>query len=1056
MAERKVSILLSGGVDNRTADELTSPVATQGKAITLKASRNTRLGVLQGGVVRSPAFTSITSLTNPTRARAIVSAAAGRSTLVLPDQDFRSFATMQVDAGRKEPGITYGALGGTASDNQTGSMPVQVSSSRGLSSALAVGQFAMTYHASSGLLYYAYIANDGDNNVTALDRLVIGALTLDGSAVVPPREVATFTPNMSRWVGLTAHGANGVCLWYQNVALGAVCYRTVSYAGTLLTVGAENQVLVPGNTTYSLDVVRGDDTYALLAHSRVGVAADGSVSKVNITNNTFASVNIVNALNGGGHVAIQCDSPEGTAVVAVVFASTTAGTARVYCYTFATMANISTSGALTCDGRVSIGFSHNDALSSGAVAPTISVMLERGAAVSAMIVQSLPGVDHYVIDQPTGTFTVATRLPWYRIAGRAAQWTTSAQMMQTVHQLVPRRALTLENPGEENYTDDPSLDLYWVRTQSTASLRPGLLARLGVVRGGSAPVDHLYADKLSSSSLLCVGNELYAAYRLLADYSSASNGATRGRLTTVSLGTPAGQFSTAHDRDGCGYLACAAPLQWDGVALSEFGGPVHTPQLFANVGVAAIGALLPAGIYSFQAVLFWTDASGMVHRSRPSPLRTVDLDGVTERVELICALPPSALTTAYEARIYATETNGTTLHLMAKVTFRSGLGDACYVTGATAVTTANAQIYSGGGLGEEIVPQAPPPAWDVAIIGQRCWIVDAEIRSRAVPSKLRVAGVGYEFSPGIEVILPSGAGKMMAVREWQGMPLILAERGVYQVSGDGPTNTLGGPGAFSAPVKVSDLGCSNTASIVQFPGGIMWQSGNRFVVLDGRGLRYVTDFECTHDVSAALCLERYSEVLLFSATTTEVRVYHHETGRWTTWDTQTLPELVQAAHVLPWDADAAVLQLGAGPTTLRRLDASSVSSATNVVLETDWLLLGDDFQSEVDLKCVVFNGRRSGSYAGGHNLQIDLFADYSTVAHTMRSWTDAELDVIDDAGGRYTVKVESALQVGCRAVKVRITDTRVATYGCSPRALTILYSVEGALLENAFVQGSFK
>lgn len=1048
--ERKVSFLLSGGVDNRSADELIAPLVKQGESPALKRSTNTRLGVVPGSVVRSPLFTSITSRTEPTRVRAIVSAAAGRSTLVYSDNDFRGVPTSLIDAGRKEPGLTYAFLGSSSDrGGQTSLLPVQVTASRGLNSARAVGQFAQAYHSTTALLYYAYVANNGTNGTSPLDRLMVGAVALDGSAAAAPNEVASYATGLSRWVGLTAHGANGVRLWYQNAA-GQICYRTVSYANGL-SFGGENIVLAPGNTAYEIDVVRGDDTYAMLVHSRVGVAADGSITKVDITNNSLASTNIVAALNGGGHCAVQCASPEGTAVVVAVFASTTAGTAVVRCYTFSTMALISTAAAMTCSGRVSVGFNHNDAASSGSVGPTLSVMVERTIANTALAVRSDPQVDHYLVDQATGTWIVPTRLPWMRIAGRAAQWTVSGQMMHAIHQLVPRRAVTLEAPGEANYTDDPSLDLYWIRAQAD-NTDPGLLARLGCVRGSSSPVDHIYAGRLSSGSLICVGNELYAAYRLLPDYSSAANGSARGRLTTVSLGAPAGQFPTAHDRDGCGFVAAALPLQWDGVSVAELGGPMHTPQLCATVTTTPTGALLPAGVYSFQAVLFWADASGQVHRSRPSALRTESLDGVTEYVELQCSYIATALPSGVEARFYATEANGTTRHLMATVTARSGYG--VFTANGAAVTTANAQIYSGGALGEEIVPQPPPPAWDIAIVGQRCWIIDAEQRSRAVPSKLRIAGVGYEFAPALEVIFPSGAGDLMAVREWQGLPLFLTERAVYQVSGDGPNNTLGSSGSFSAPVKVSDLGCSNTASVVTFPGGIMWQSDERFVVLDGQGLRYVPDFGCTHDVTAAVCLRRYGEVLFFSATTTEVRVYHHETGKWSTWDTQTLPELVQAAHVLPWDADAVILQLGAGPTTFKRLDAASVSAATNTVLETDWLLLAGDFQDHVALQPIVFNGRLSGTYAGLHDLQIELFVDYETTASTTLTWTSTELDAID-VNGLYTVKLEP-VRFQCRAVKVRITDTRVAGYGCSPRSLTIVHQLEGILREDAFVTGSYK
>jgi hypothetical protein len=1041
----KVSFLLNGGIDNRSMDELVAPLVKQGDSPTLKKSTNTRLGVTPGGVVRSPAATAISGApTVPDRARAIVSSASGRNTLVVAGPDLLGLPKFIPDAGRA--GLSAGFIGAQQDRSyQHGVLTAQVLGSESVGSAKAVSQFAVSYNASSNRVWFAWLSNNGyTQSPTIMDMVMVGTLAPDGTIAATPIFATQLTSPASRWIGMTSHGANGDRVWYVSDA-GNICYRTVTLSGGGILQGSEVAVVSPGSLTTGIDVCRLDDTFAILVASRVVTPADGAVTRVNITNNAQITTNIVNALNGGGDCAVAVASPEGTVRIAVVFSSVTAVTATLRVYDSA-LSLVSTSGAKACHGRVAVGFSHNDTASSGGIVPHVSMAVERHITpYPALAVRSEPTITHYLIRVSDGVDGSSEQIPWYRIAGRAAQWITSNQLICTIHQFVPRNALADESPGAANFVDDPSLDLFWCRTDGQFAPLT-CIARLGVVRGTSSPVDHLYTGLLSSSSLMCVGDDLHSVYRLLTDFSAVASTATRGRHSLVRLSAPTGQPSTAQDRDGTGLLAAAVPLQWDGQNVAEVGAPVHTPQLYADLVTAGAGTILPAGTYSYQAVIFWTDASGLVHRSRPSKLRTVTTNGTTHRVSLCVGHVVTMIPSAFEARIYATEMGGKTLHLMAVLPVRVAFP--WFHTTAVAVTTANAQIFSGGGNGEEIVPQPPPPAWDISVIGGRCWIVDAEVRSRSVYSKLRIAGVGYEFSPGFEVILPSGAGAIMANREWQGLTVILTERAVYQVAGDGPSNTLGGGGAFSAPVKIADIGCSNTSSIVVCPTGIIWQFGTRLVMLDGSGVHYIASFQATHDVSAALCWPRFAEVLFFSLTTPEIRSYNYESGRWTTWDAQTLPELVRAAHVLPYDQDCAVLALGEGPTTFKRIEANTVGAATNMVWETDWLLLGGDFQDCVLLRDVVFNGR----IAGAHNIRIELFTDYATVAGTDRSWSNAQLDAID-VNGYYTVRLEPR-ELDCRAVKVRVTDTLVSGAGCSPRSLTIVYAIDAMLREEAFVTGS--
>jgi hypothetical protein len=1058
MPTRKLSFLLNGGVDNRTVDELIAPVVQQGQAPMLKVARNVRLSKTIGGVARAPSFEAVTTQrTQLRKTRGFVSSLGLRNTLVLSGPRFNAgtgsgYPEVIAEGGRVGV-LDKGAVGSDGNfQRQRGAMPVRVRASQAMA-ALTCGQYALGYNESSGLVIFAAATNVSTNPTSPQTRLLVGARTPDGALGAPPATIANLALPAHSWVGVTCHGANGDRVWFVSQA-GDICYQAVQYGDYgMEAVGSPVVVVAFVATAFgvgAIDVVASaDGTHAYLVHADATTPANGVVRQVSIlTGATGASSTIANAMLGGGYAAVSCATLSGDEKVAATFASVSASLAYLTIFSSAFGASVSATPA-ACRGRVALAFNNV----SGTAGPYVSWLVEENPQVlsTSIVVRLEPVVVHRLVTVSAGTVPTGTTagLPWYRIAGRSGQWGDAGEglpaTITAVHQLVPRNAITNEAIGASNYCDDPSLDLFWVK-----DTQPSLLTRLGVVRGSRSGIDHLYGNAFASSSLLGVGDDLLCSYRLLEFGVSTSD--ARAWLTTLDMGEPDVQLSPANDSDGGGMLGGALPLQWDGCDVAELGAPTHTPVLRIDKITSGAAAILAAGDYAYQAVIYWTDSSGLVHRSRPSKLVLTTFDGATERAVLSVGVPWSFVPAKLTARVYSTDANGTALHLLATLTWPNQLYSAMFSAFQTAaVDTAAAQIYSGGGLNEEIVPQPPPPAFDLAVVGQRCWIVDAEHRSRLVPSKMRVAGVGYEFAPGLEVVLPAGAGRGVAVREWRGTPIVLTEQAVYQVSGEGPSNTLGGSGSFAPPVKVSDIGCTNPASVVVCPGGILWQSGNRFVLLGDSGVSYVSTFGCTHDVSAAVCLRKYSEVLFFSSTQLEVRVYHYDTGKWSTYDAQALPGYVLAAHTLPYDADSALLAtLESSTPTFRRVDAESVSSAANIVLETDWVLLGGDFQDHVDLRRLVFNGR----LAGPHNIQLDLFVDYKTTADTTRTWTASELDAID-VNGNYSLKIEASFK-GARAITLRVTDTLVSGAGCVPRSVTLVYDVMGQLREEVFVPGSFK
>jgi len=517
-------------------------------------------------------------------------------------------------------------------------------------------------------------------------------------------------------------------------------------------------------------------------------------------------------------------------------------------------------------------------------------------------------------------------------------------------------------------------------------------------------------------------------------------------MTVLSLSP--NQPRIAHDKDGCALIAGAFPLQYDGLLMADLGCPSHKPRI--DVRKNTVGSVPAAGAYSYTAVYDWTDNAGVLHRSPPANIGTVTTNGTTETIDVVVKSPEiefSRTPSKIKIVLYGTETNGTALRSMAYRYDDDG-SRSQYIFSGVSGFGGEADIYSTGTAGEELLPSAPPPLHDIAIVGQRCWGIDAEYRSRLVYSKLRIAGIGYEFNAALESVLPSGTGDAMAVRPWAGAVIAICENGVWQISGEGPNNL--GVGEFAPPVKISDIGCSNTDSVIAFPGGIMWQDHERFVLMSGSGIDYMPDFACAYDVSHALLLDRYSEIVLLSSTTAEARVYNYTAKRWTTWDSQVIPAPITLAALAPYNQDRIYAYTDAG--ALYRIDAVSVSTAASMTWETDWILLGGDFQDHVIVRDVVLNA----AITAPHSVTIEIYMDYDSTATRTQTWSSSTIDSIDKSG-RYTVRLEPSEQ-NCRAIKLKIYDTvaggESVRDGVAPRSVTIVYALEGLLYETAFVAGS--
>lgn len=1065
---QKVSVVLNGGIDERSANELAGPTAQQGASLTLRRSENTRLSTKPGTTTRAPEAELGGSYGNfagfaGAEMISVVSAEANKSSLVFLRRDDNrrigvDSTTSGPGAGGMNPVSAPAAATIPAHIADAGSAPGTLSSQRVVS--------AVVQSASGGFhLYHAYLAYP-DPAFTASESVFVYVTDTDGALLVTPQMVldGSTTPNaISQGMGITSHNDDEATIWIDTTA-GTFAFTVAGLTsqndftvGALAPVtgplgGEKFQVCGGSYVDHTGGLVTTNRQYAYLvsgAGSATIYRVDTAAAYASITGSTIAGA--VTSLEGS--LAVFFGPTELGDRLIVAYAAAALLTVEVYNPALVLQSAGSVAAAPAYTGvAVSVAWETLTGLSSVVVAlgeqATVGADPRYGTAVFASALSPINLVRHN---------TVAGMAP----VGQGGQIRFGAQEMYPAFELSAYYGpdnLSLVDP---DFVGDPDVQL-WVYRGVNACLAP--VARYGCVRGTSAPAasPSAFLPASKSAPLFFGGQKLWVSYPVQTDV-PADAAPTLGRKSRWVLVDLAPQATPRTlDRDGTALTAAALPIEWDGVCPAELGSPLNAPKLYTMLAGGGVG--FPNDTYVFAAVVTWVDGAGKKHRSSPG-LSTVTVTAAQPLSAFVYApngnLRGAQTSSAYTCELYFGRATDATLTRMADVGTPGPYG---WYFGTLVDDDVVVQIYSTGTAGEEQTPQPPPPLKDITIIGDRAWGIDAEQPSRLVHSKRRVAGIGYEWYPGYEVLLPSGAGAAVAVREWQGAVAVFAERAIFIVSGDGPDNLVGNPsgGGFSKPQKVSDLGCTNTHSVVSSPAGILFQRDDEILLFAGGPPKSLAGPVVVGDIAGAAVFQDADEVVLFEAS--RQLVWNYAVGRWTTWN------LIHPGYFGSL-ITREVSKLAYDRTKLQVVDArdgdfgladalflvdSEGTSDLAMTWETDWVILGGDFQDHVFLQHLVFSARRFGP----HGVTVEIFTDYNDNASTTRSWDDTELEALSSDTGRYTIKVQ-ATNRGTRAVKIRLTETGpIGTdgdgQGMEPVALTLYYNIEANLMEPAIKPGSFR
>jgi hypothetical protein len=234
------------------------------------------------------------------------------------------------------------------------------------------------------------------------------------------------------------------------------------------------------------------------------------------------------------------------------------------------------------------------------------------------------------------------------------------------------------------------------------------------------------------------------------------------------------------------------------------------------------GGTMADGSYTVTACWRWVDESGLTHRSSPARPQTVTIAGGsgTGSISVSVTNPWLAGRDRVAIEVYCTEADPvaeSSRFLQATVT--PGFASANTLVDLTTPPDLTTEpLYTDGGAFAHV---HVPGDGGVATVGRRIWLATG---NRVFASKLQVAGAapGWSDAGPLQVDLPAGVGRILALEGLDDKLVVLCERGLFIVQDGGPSN-VGGPD-FAPPLRVSDLGIAGPRSSCLTDRGVVFCS----------------------------------------------------------------------------------------------------------------------------------------------------------------------------------------------------------------------------------------
>ena len=410
---------------------------------------------------------------------------------------------------------------------------------------------------------------------------------------------------------------------------------------------------------------------------------------------------------------------------------------------------------------------------------------------------------------------------------------------------------------------------------------------------------------------------------------------------------------------------------YDGNAPCEHGFHLSPESVTATPGTSGS---MTAGVYSVKCTYEWVDAQGQIHRSAPSTGTSFTIGAITNgSVSVTCPmLPITSKSGRVSIMAYQTLPNGT-VYYCAFGTIFTGILNVTTTASVTFVLTApdysgNALLYTTGG---EVDNDPLGSSSAIATFKSRMVANVTGNPLQYAYSKQVITGSPVEFSADFIGNIDSKIGSFTAGASLDGNFIFFGPQNLFYMVGDGPSPN-GTNNDFTTPQLVSsDVGCTNQASIVSMPKGLMFQSPAKGIYLLDRSLQVsyigapVEGFN-SYNVTSAVLVKNQNHVR-FTLSNGTCLYYDYFVNQ---WDDSTN---ISAIGATIWNSSYVYLTSAGIENTESTTLYTDNGSGVNMTFKTSWVSLAG-VQGYQRVKRLYL----LGDWISSHTLTINLYFDYST------------------------------------------------------------------------------
>jgi len=429
------------------------------------------------------------------------------------------------------------------------------------------------------------------------------------------------------------------------------------------------------------------------------------------------------------------------------------------------------------------------------------------------------------------------------------------------------------------------------------------------------------------------------------------------------------------------------------------------------------GGSIASGTYNYYYVYQWFDALGNQYLSAPS-LAGVVVFSTGSSNSVIINLSVLGLTQKKNVTIllYRTDANETLAYLIATLNnLANNVNEVSAlwidtVTTAASLTSSSPLYTLSGAILENI---APPPSMIMWTNNNRVWCIDSEHPETNVEyTKTASPKTGISFSYGqLEVLIDSYGGPVSGASRMDEKTVILKQNAIGYFIGDGADDAGSGETLTPYQIVPSDVGCSNSKSVVLYPGGLIFRSSNNKGVYQlNRGLQVnyfgfdVEEFNSNNIISALIIPDK-TQIRFLSSNGAVSLLYDYFFNQWSVFSySGSAADNINGSYVY----------ISATGSLQQEVPGYYLTGGQNYFWQavTSWIK-ATNIQNFQRLRRFEMLGGYAGS--SGHGIQVEAAYDWSTNYSTPVQY------FFDGSSSVFQYRERLPIQK-CDSVQFRITE----------------------------------